>query len=227
MNDGWRMVWTISLLVAVIVTGIFALMMNRKSVDIPLSLDEQRLIIRLAHRQLEAVLAGKAEIEVDQGELSPALMREAACVVTLTKGGALRGCIIDNFIPHEPLYKNVLRNVVLAATNDPRFLPVSMDEIDAIRIEISVLDAPRPLLFDSPDDLLAKLNPGKDGVILKTCYGLSTYLPQVWEALPDPAVFLSNLCEKQGAPADYWRSDPSVQVEIYHVFHFTEGGSSD
>ena len=227
MNDGWRMVWTISLLVVVIATGIFAVRMNRKSVDAPLSLDEQRLIIRLAHRQLEAVLAGKGEVAVDQGELSPALMREAACFVTLTKSGALRGCIIDNFIPHEPLYKNVMRNVVLAATKDPRFLPVSMDEIDAIRIEISVLDAPQPLLFDSPDDLLAKLNPGKDGVILKTRYGLSTYLPQVWEALPDPAVFLSRLCEKQGAPADCWRSDPSVQVEIYHVFHFTEGGSSD
>jgi AmmeMemoRadiSam system protein A len=227
MNDGWRMVWTISLLVAVIATGIFAVMMNKKSVDAPLSLDEQRLIIRLAHRQLEAVLAGKGEIEVDQAELSPALMREAACFVTLTKAGALRGCIIDNFIPHEPLYKNVLRNVVLAATKDPRFLPVSLDELAAIRIEISVLDAPRPLFFDGPDDLLAKLNPGKDGVILKTRYGLSTYLPQVWEALPDPAVFLSNLCEKQGAPGDCWRSDPSVQVEIYHVFHFTEGGSSD
>ena len=227
MNDGWRMVWTILLLVAVIVTGIFAVMMNRKSVDTPLSLDEQRVIIRLAHRQLEEVLAGKGEVEVERTDLSPALMREAACFVTLTKGGVLRGCIIDNFIPHEPLYKNVLRNVVLAATKDPRFLPVNMDELDAIRIEISVLDAPRPLLFDSPDDLLAKLNPGKDGVILKTCYGLSTYLPQVWEALPDPAVFLSNLCEKQGAPADCWRSDPSVQVEIYHVFHFTEGGSSD
>jgi len=227
MNDGWRMVWTISLLVVVIATGIFAVRMNRKSVDAPLSLDEQRLIIRLAHRQLEAILAGKGEAAVDQGELSPALMREAACFVTLTKEGALRGCIIDNFIPHEPLYKNVMRNVVLAATEDPRFLPVSMDEIDAIRIEISVLDAPQPLLFDSPDDLLAKLNPGKDGVILKTNHGLSTYLPQVWEALPDPAVFLSRLCEKQGAPADCWRSDPSVQVEIYHVFHFTEGGSSD
>jgi len=222
MNDGWRMACAMALLAVLIGSALLPHMTTRRGNE-GLSPDEQRLVLQLARRQLEMVLAGKGEIEVDRGKLSPALTRDAACFVTLTKKGTLRGCILDSFVPHEPLYKNVLRNVVLAATRDPRFLPVTRDEVDAIRIEISVLATPRPLLFDSPDDLLSKLSPGEDGVILKTRYGSSTYLPQVWETFPDPEVFLSSLCEKQGAPADCWRSDPSVEVEIYHVFHFAEG----
>jgi len=109
---------------------------------------------------------------------------------------------------------------------DRRFLPVREDELDRIRIEISILDVPRPLAFDDPEELLNKLDPGKDGVILTTATGTSTYLPQVWEQLPDVVKFLSSLCEKQGACADCWQITPLPQVETYHVFHFVEGDIS-
>ena len=187
-----------------------------------LSSDEQRLVLSMARARLRQIATGEASPEISEDKLSPAMQRDAACFVTLTKNGVLRGCILDSFAPHEPLYKNVLRNVVLAATGDPRFPAVRPSEVDDIRIEISVLDHPHPLTFSSPDDLVSKLVPGRDGVILTTRYGKSTYLPQVWDDLTDPVQFLSSLCQKQGAPADCWRSDSTIKIEIYHVFHFSE-----
>jgi len=187
-----------------------------------LSLDEQKLVLGLARARLCQAVTGEPALETLEDELSPALKGDAACFVTLTKNGVLRGCILDSFTPHEPLYKNVLRNVVLAATSDPRFPQVQPSEVDDITIEISVLDHPHPLAFSGPDDLVSKLVPGRDGVILTTRYGKSTYLPQVWDDLPDQEQFLSSLCQKQGAPADCWRNDPTIKIEIYHVFHFAE-----
>ena len=187
-----------------------------------LLLDEQKLVLGMARAQLRHAATGEPAPEIPEDELSPALKRDAACFVTLTKNGVLRGCILDSFAPHEPLYKNVLRNVVLAATSDPRFPQVRPSEVDDITIEISVLDHPSPLAFSGADDLVSKLVPGKDGVILTTRYGKSTYLPQVWDDLPDQEQFLSSLCQKQGASADCWRNDPTIKIEIYHVFHVTE-----
>jgi len=186
---------------------------------------EQVDLLQLARQQLEAVLAGEPGIVVDAAAVSVNLRREAACFVTLYKDGILRGCMIDAFYPHESLYRNVRRNAVLAATGDERFSPVTIGELDAIRIEISVLDVPQVLKFEGPDDLLEKLHPGADGVILTTEAALSTYLPHIWEAYPDPAKFLSHLCEKQGAAADCWKRNPLPQIEIYHVLHFKEGES--
>jgi len=193
----------------------------------PLSLfeSEQVYLLQLARQQLEAVLAGEPGIVVDAAAVSVNLRREAACFVTLYEDGILRGCMIDAFYPHESLYRNVRRNAVLAATGDERFSPVTIGELDAIRIEISVLDVPQVLKFEGPDDLLEKLHPGADGVILTTEAALSTYLPHIWEAYPDPAKFLSHLCEKQGAAADCWKRNPLPQIEIYHVLHFKEGES--
>lgn len=192
-----------------------------------LSSNEQSLLLRLARRRLEVALAEEDGIEVEHAEIPPALMRKAACFVTLTKDKGLRGCMLDSFIPHEPLYKNAMRNIVLAATNDPRFPPVVSAELSAVWIEISVLDPPKPLSYDGPDELLSKLVPGRDGVILTTRYGRSTYLPHVWDAFPDAPAFLSSLCVKQGAPADCWRDDRSIKVEIYRVFHFGEEADHD
>ena len=218
MSDAVKLIIIAAILVLVGVN----LMGARREEDVAydLSKDDQRTVLAMARARLRQAATGEAEPEISEDSLSPALKRDAACFVTLTKNGALRGCILDSFTPHEPLYKNVLRNVVLAAMDDPRFPPVRPSEVDEITIEISVLDRPRPLDFSGPDDLIAKLVPGRDGVILTTPTGRSTYLPQVWEDLPDPVQFLSSLCRKQGAPADCWRDDPSI--EIYHVTHFSE-----
>lgn len=225
----WLLLEMVAAVVAILLVAGLLLTWRRVPASEPLSLEpvalsemEQTFLLRLARRQLEAVLAGEPEISVEATGLSANLKREGACFVTLYKNGALRGCIIDTFYPHEPLYRNVLRNVLLAATADERFPPVTLDELEAIRIEISVLNTLRALSFAGSEDLVKKLTPGKDGVVLTTSSGRSTYLPQVWEVFPDPAEFLSRLCEKQGAAADCWKSNPRPQVETYRVLHFGE-----
>jgi len=187
---------------------------------VKMSADEKAYLLHLAREALVAELSGRPAPEVPPDRLTPGIAREAACFVTLTESGRLRGCILDSFTPHEPIYRNVMRNVILAAESDPRFPPVSLEELDRITIEISVLGRPRTLEFDGPEELLVKLRPGIDGVILTTRSGTSTYLPQVWEQLPDPELFLTELCRKQGAAGDCWQSGDLV--ETYEVEHFSE-----
>ncbi|MCX6096354.1 MAG: AmmeMemoRadiSam system protein A [Candidatus Bipolaricaulota bacterium] len=183
---------------------------------------EQRSLLALARQALEAAAAGEAEPSVHLADLPKGFRRTAAAFVTLSKGGALRGCMIDEFSRHEPLCQNVLRNTVLAATGDPRFPPVSREEVLGIRIEISVLGRVRPLSYAGPADLLWKLKPGEDGVILATAEGTSTFLPQVWQTFPDPAQFLTELCLKLGVAADRWTLKPEPAVSVYRVLHFAE-----
>jgi len=144
--------------------------------------------------------------------------------VTLSKARQLRGCILDSFAPHEAIYQNVMRNVLLAATQDSRFPPVTPEELEEISIEISVLGRSYPIQFEDSAELLTILRPGIDGVILTTSFGSSTYLPQVWEQLPDPEQFLTELCRKHGALGECWRTNDLLRVELYQVNHF---GASD
>lgn len=187
-----------------------------------LTTEEKGQLLALARQRLTEHLQGVALTEPDRSALSAALRREAPCFVTLTKDGQLRGCILDRFEAHESIVDNVLRNVLLAATGDPRFAPVRLEELPRLSIEISILGAPQPLDFETPDELVAALRPGVDGVILTSSYGSSTYLPQVWEQIPDAHAFLSSLCRKHGAPEGCWREPPYPRVELYHVLHFSE-----
>jgi AmmeMemoRadiSam system protein A len=138
----------------------------------------------------------------------------------LTEKGELRGCI-GHILPQEPLYEAVVDNARNAATRDPRFLPVQPGEAGKIKIEISVLTEPKPLPFTSPEDLLAKLQADKDGVVLKLDGRSATFLPQVWEQLPDKVEFLNRLSEKAGCVSGDWRK-PGTSVLIYHVEAFKE-----
>ena len=192
-----------------------------------LSAEEQAYLLDLARRTLRAHLSGAAGPTIDETTLSERLRTNAACFVTLNKGGRLRGCILDSFMPHEAIFRNVMRNVVLAATGDPRFPLVTLEELDEITVEISVLGRSYPIRFEDSDELLSILRPGIDGVILTTSFGSSTYLPQVWEQLPDPALFLTELCRKHGAPGDCWKSNDLLHVELYQATHFGEVGESD
>lgn len=187
-----------------------------------LGVEDRTTLLRLAREALAAHLIGDESPSVDEATLSPDLLRDAACFVTLTKDGQLRGCILDRFEAHEAMYANVMRNVALAATQDPRFSPVTPAEVPLLSIEISVLGAPYAVEFEDADALLAALRPGEDGVILTTAYGTATYLPQVWEQIPDPAEFLSSLCQKHGAPSGCWSNPPYPAVQVYHVLHFSE-----
>ena len=142
-----------------------------------------------------------------------------ASFVTLTLGGSLRGCI-GSLAPHRTLGEDVEANAVAAAVRDPRFPPLTSGEFEATLIEVSVLSAPRVLPVDGEADLLARLRPGVDGVILSTARHRATFLPQVWDQLPQPSDFLAHLRRKAGLPAGYWGAD--VEIEVYTVTAWKE-----
>lgn len=176
------------------------------------SSNEKQLILSLACRAIEYYLRTERILEIDPAEAPGNLKEKRACFVTLTINGQLRGCI-GHLLPVQELYRDVIENAVAAAFQDPRFLPLAPDELPKIKIEISALTVPQPLNFSSPDDLIAKLRPEIDGVILKR---QATFLPQVWEELKKPEEFLGHLCLKAGLPADCWKEE-GIGVEVYEV----------
>ncbi len=181
---------------------------------------ERRFLLEVARRSLrEATGTGDLPPVSSEG-LAAKLTERKGCFVTLMKGGMLRGCI-GHITPQMPLHRAVADNAVNAALYDPRFRPVTADEVPALEIEISVLTAPQPLAFTSPEDLLRKLQPHEDGVVLQIGRRSATYLPQVWEQLPDKVAFLDSLAEKAGCAPGDWRK-PGTTVSLYHVESFKE-----
>ncbi|MDR2592502.1 MAG: AmmeMemoRadiSam system protein B [Chitinispirillales bacterium] len=148
------------------------------------------------------------------------LAQNYGCFVTLNSHGQLRGCI-GNIEPIKPLYKGIADNAVNAAFHDPRFPRVKAAELGDIKIEVSVLTKPAPLGAKSADEILEKLKPFEHGVILKMGSRQSTFLPQVWEQLPDKVMFLEHLAMKAGAGRDDWKR---ADVWVYKAVHFAEGG---
>ena len=140
-----------------------------------------------------------------------------ASFVTLKLEGDLRGCI-GTIDPHRPLGEDVAHNAIAAAYRDPRFPPVERDEIFRLAIEVSVLSAREPLEAGSESDLLARLRPQVDGVYLEYGSLAATFLPQVWESLPDPVDFLGELRRKAGLPPGFWH--PGIRVSRYTVEKF-------
>ncbi len=151
--------------------------------------------------------------------VAPWLQEPGAVFVTLTQNGNLRGCI-GSLEAHRPLGEDVRQNAVAAAFRDPRFSPLSADEFNATRVEVSLLSAAEPMDFTDEADALAQLRPGVDGVILE--YGLhrGTFLPQVWEQLPDKQQFMAQLKRKAGLPADFWAD--GVKLSRYTVTKWKE-----
>ncbi len=183
---------------------------------------ERKFLLDLARRTLSCVATNPDSPgpALNARDLSPKLSETKGCFVTLTEDGALRGCI-GHILPQEALCQAVEDNARNAATRDPRFQPVRLDEINKIKIEISVLTEPQPLRFNSPEDLLNQLEPGEDGVVLRIGPRMATFLPQVWEQLPDKVEFLNHLAQKAGCAPDDWRGR-NVSVSIYHVEAFEE-----
>jgi len=181
-----------------------------------LSPDIQTYLLQLARTSLSASI-NNTEVE-PTGQIPEVVQGKYGCFVTLTKHDSLRGCI--GFIEGvEPLYKAVIENVRNAGLYDPRFDPVSAEELRDICIEISVLTPPTLIIFENDQDLLQQLVPGEDGLVLQKGYRKSTFLPQVWEQLPDKTAFLGHLAVKAGLPPDGWKS---ATIKRYAVFHFNE-----
>lgn len=147
-------------------------------------------------------------------ESAPWLAEQGACFVTLTQHGGLRGCI-GSLHAHRPLLVDVKKNAVSAALHDPRFPPLSREELDFTEIEISLLSPVEPMGFRDEADALAQLRPGVDGVIFEYGPYRSTYLPQVWEHFPQPRQFLASLKNKAGLPGDFWAE--GVELSRYAV----------
>jgi AmmeMemoRadiSam system protein A len=148
-----------------------------------------------------------------------ALERPGASFVTLTCHGELRGCI-GTLEAHRPLGEDVRENAVAAAFRDPRFAPLRAEEFDSVRVEVSLLTEPVFMQFAGEDDALAQLRPGRDGVILFYNCQRATFLPQVWENLPQPRHFMAQLKRKAGLPADFWH--PNVMLARYQVTKWKE-----
>ena len=150
----------------------------------------------------------------------PAMNIPKGVFVTLKINGQLRGCI-GELIYTGPLYKGIQRCAVNAALNDSRFKPVSKDELEKLSLSISILEHPRQVLVNSPLEYLKRLHPHEDGVILMHKGHQSTFLPEVWEQLPDPVQFLSRLCLKQGSPSSCWQDKETV-LYSYRATVFAE-----
>jgi len=148
-----------------------------------------------------------------------ALLRPGATFVTLFHGGELRGCI-GSLKATRAVGFDVRENAVAAAFRDPRFPPLTTIEFEATSVEVSLLSAAVGHRFDSEDELRARLRPGVDGVTLELDDFRATFLPQVWEALPDPRDFLAALKQKAGMRADFW--SPWLNVVLYQVTKWKE-----
>ncbi|RME52130.1 AmmeMemoRadiSam system protein A [Candidatus Woesearchaeota archaeon] len=179
-----------------------------------LTQEEKRWLLTLARTTITNVCKGEPAPRPSNPPQKTTL--PGASFVTLTKNGTLRGCI-GTLHPYRPLFEDVAANAAAAATLDPRFPPVTPEELDDVTIEISLLTTPQPLAFSSPDELLSILEKEKPGVILSDKGRSATFLPQVWEQLPQPEAFLAHLCLKAGLPPDDWRTSKTVHVKTYHV----------
>ncbi len=163
---------------------------------------------------------GQATVAVNTD--NPALQQTGATFVTLTEQGSLRGCI-GSLEAWRPLLTDVQGNACSAAFRDPRFPAVSTAEFPLIKVEVSLLSPAQPMQFASEGDVLAQLRPNVDGVIFSAGRHRSTFLPQVWEQLPDPVEFMAHLKRKAGLPADYWAED--VRLARYTVDKWKEAKS--
>lgn len=186
-----------------------------------LTLEEQKILLRLAREAMERGVRGEDLPPLDLSSLPLSLREEGSSFITITSQGQLRGCI-GALEAYQPLAEDVRQHAVAAALKDPRFPSVQEEELREIQIEISRLTRPIPLEYRDANDLLSKLRPHVDGVILRSdVYRRATFLPQVWEKIPNAAEFLDNLCYKLGVEPDTWRRK-HFEVLTYQVDEFHE-----
>lgn len=174
-----------------------------------------KALVRIARESLAEAL-GLGTMEAPD---EPWLQEKGATFVTLTADGELRGCV-GSIRAYRPLLEDLKANTRSAAFNDARFPRVQPAEFNGLSVEVSLLSPPEPLEAASEEDALARLRPGVDGVILECGAARGTFLPQVWEQLPDPRRFLANLKRKAGLPTGYW--SPQIRLSRYTVEKFKD-----
>ena len=181
-----------------------------------LNTEQGQVLLRLARDAIAArfSLSGSAAAHAAW------LDEPGATFVTLTQHGQLRGCI-GSLEAHRPLLDDVRHNAIEAAFRDPRFSPLTAEEFKITRVEVSLLSAASQLIFNSEQDALSQLQPGVDGVILEYSWHKATFLPQVWEQLPQPQEFIGHLKAKAGLQPEFWSND--IKLSHYSVQKWGEG----
>jgi AmmeMemoRadiSam system protein A len=185
-----------------------------------LSDSDRAALLVIAREAIVAAAHNQPPPALNLNSLSPALREPRATFITLNIGHELRGCI-GGLYANQPLALDVQEHARGAALHDPRFPPVSPAEVPHLHIEVSVLTPPKLVPHASPEDLLSSLRPNVDGVILVSGYRRSTFLPQVWEKVPDKIQFMEMLSEKMGASPNAWRL-PTTEAYRYQVEIFEE-----
>ncbi|MCS6907732.1 MAG: AmmeMemoRadiSam system protein A [Anaerolineales bacterium] len=184
-----------------------------------LSDEEKKYLLKVARRTLEQHFGIKSKEELPPP--SERLLQPAATFVTLTINGELRGCV-GTLEAYQPLIEDVKEHALAAAFRDFRFPPLSKEELSEIEIEISVLTKPEKLIYESPGELPKRIRAYQDGVVLYWMGRRATFLPQVWDKIPDPEDFLDHLCMKMGVDPGLWRKE-KMEASVYQVIEFREG----
>ena len=182
------------------------------------STTEQAALLKVALASIKSGLQTGHALQPDVGNYPPALTETRASFVTLKHDDTLRGCI-GSLEPLDRLVSSVATNAYAAAFRDPRFPVLTAPELPGLTIQLSVLGPLQAVACDSETDLLRQLQPGIDGWVLQEQDSRGTFLPSVWEALPDPRIFLEQLKRKAGLAADYW-SD-TIEVWRYSTESFS------
>jgi AmmeMemoRadiSam system protein A len=184
------------------------------------ALDERdrRSLMEVARTAIARGAAQQGPWSPDPSAYSERLRRKQACFVTLHLDGALRGCV-GTLRATQPLVVEAGRSAHAAAYRDPRFPPVEVGEVGRLDIHISVLSEPERLPCLSECELLEKLRPGVDGLILSDGEHTGTFLPDVWAKIPDPAEFVMQLKLKAGLSADHWST--TFRIERYTTQGFS------
>jgi len=185
----------------------------------PLNQEDRDTLLALAGQSIEHGLNHGRAMSVDPRGYPASLQARRAAFVTLETQGALRGCI-GHLEAIQPLVLDVSENAYAAAFRDPRFPPLARRELEDLAVEISVLTRAQPLSFTSEAELLTLIEPGRDGLILEEGAARGTFLPAVWESLPEPWDFLRHLKRKAGLSPEYWSDD--IRVLRYRTESFSE-----
>jgi len=178
---------------------------------------QQRQLLGLALAAIRYGIVHDAVMPLNTADYEPALQEPLATFVTLKKHGQLRGCI-GSLDARRPLIEDIVYNARQAAAHDPRFDPVHPDELQYLHISISILSPAQELSVTSEQELLDNLHPGEDGLIIEDGHHRATFLPSVWQQLPEPADFIQHLKHKAGFPPGYWSH--TVKVKRYTSFEF-------
>ncbi len=187
--------------------------------ELNLTASQQRELLRLARQTIAKGCTHSAPPEIELESQPELFQQHLASFVTLQKLGELRGCV-GSLKAYRPLVEDVVHNAFASAFRDHRFQPVAEKELTDIKVEISILSPMELMPVKTEEELVSTMVPQKDGILIQSSQYSATFLPQVWEQLPDPHLFLTHLKRKAGLGDNQWPED--MQCFRYCCYKFKE-----